>query len=196
MDADRVPHLYLSLWQRAGKVLALEVRTGGAPSSLAEPLRREIQAIDPTLPVFGIATFDRLIQISLASHRFSAELMAVFAVLALLLAALGAYGVLAYFGGQRTREIGVRMALGAEAGGVVRMVAVQARPAILGTAMGLAASLLLGRLLATLLYGVSVIDPLVFVAAPAALLATAVAACAIPARRATRIDPLEALRYE
>ena len=123
--------------------------------------------------------------------------MAVFAVLALLLAALGAYGVLAYFGGQRTREIGVRMALGAEAGSVVRMVAVQGmRPAILGTAMGLAASLLLGRLLATLLYGVSVIDPLVFVAAPAALLATAVAACAIPARRATRIDPLEALRYE
>jgi predicted permease len=197
MDADPVPHLYLSLWQRAGKVLALEVRTAGAPSSLAEPLRREIQAIDPNLPVFGIATFDRLIQTSLASHRFSAELMAVFAVLALLLAALGAYGVLAYFVGQRTREIGVRMALGAKAGSVVRMVAVQGvRPAILGTAMGLAASLLLGRLLATLLYGVSVSDPLVFVAAPAALLATAVAACAIPARRATRIDPLEALRYE
>jgi putative ABC transport system permease protein len=197
MDADPVPHLYLSLWQRAGKVLALEVRAAGDPSGLAEPLRREIQAIDPNLPVFGVATFDRLIETSLAPHRFSAQLMAAFAVLALLLAAIGAYGVLAYFVGQRTREIGVRMALGAKAGIVVRMVAVQGmRPAILGTAIGLAASLLLGRLLATLLYGVSVTDPLVFVAAPAALLTTAIAACAIPARRATRIDPLEALRYE
>jgi len=197
MDADRVPHLYLSLWQRAGKVLALEVRTAGSPSGLAEPLRREIQAVDPNLPVFGIETFDRLIETSLARYRFSAQLMAAFAVLALLLAALGAYGVLAYFVGQRTREIGVRMALGAKAGSVVRMVAVQGmRPAMFGTAIGLAASLLLGRVLATLLYGVSVTDPLVFVAAPAALLATAIAACAIPARRATRIDPLEALRYE
>jgi len=197
MDADPVPHLYLSLWQRAGKVLALEVRTTGDPSSIAEPLRREIQAIDPNLPVFGIATFDHLIQSSLAPHRFSAQLMAAFAILALLLAALGAYGVLAYFVGQRTREIGVRMALGARGGSVVRMVAVQGlRPAMLGTAIGLAASLLLGRFLATLVYGVSIADPLVFVAAPAALLATAIAACVIPARRATRIDPLEALRYE
>ena len=197
MDADPVPHLYLSLWQRAGKVLALEVRNAGDPTSLVEPLRREIQAIDPNLPVFGIATFDRLIQTSLAPHRFSAQLMAAFAVLALLLAAVGAYGVLSYFVGQRTREIGLRIALGARPGSVVRIVVLQGlRPAILGSAIGLAASLLFGRLLATLLYGVSVTDPLVFAAATAALLATAVAACAIPARRATRIDPLEALRYE
>ncbi len=197
MDADPVPHLYLSLWQRAGKVLALEVRAAGDLSSLTEPLRREIQAIDPNLPVFGIATFDRLIETSLAPHRFSAQLMAAFAVLALLLAALGAYGVLSYFVGQRTREIGVRMALGARASSVVRMVAVQGmRPALLGTAIGLAGSLLLGRFLSTLLYGVSVSDPLVLVAAPATLLTTAIAACAIPARRATRVDPLEALRYE
>ena len=197
MDADPVPHLYVSLWQRAGKVLALEVRGVGDLSSLAEPLRREIQAIDPNLPVFGVATFDRLIDTSLAPHRFSAQLMGAFAVLALLLAALGAYGVLAYFVGQRTREIGVRMALGARASSVVRMVAVQGmRPAMLGTAIGLAGSLLLGRFLSTLLYGVSVSDPFVLVAAPATLLTTAIAACAIPARRATRVDPLEALRYE
>ena len=195
MDADPVPHLYLSLWQRAGKVLALEVRGAGDLSGLAEPLRREIQAIDPNLPVFGVATFDRLIETSLAPHRFSAQLMAVFAILALLLAALGAYGVLAYFVGQRTREIGVRMALGARPSSVVRMVAVQGlRPAILGTAIGLAA-LLLGGFLSTLLYGVSV-DPLVLVTAAAALLTTAIAACAIPARRATHVDPIEALRYD
>ncbi len=197
MDADPVPHLYLSLWQRAGKVLALEVRGVGDLSALAEPLRREIQAIDPNLPVFGVATFDRLIETSLAPHRFSAQLMGAFAVLALLLAALGAYGVLAYFVGQRTREIGVRMALGAKASSVVLMVALQGmRPAMLGTAIGLAGSLLAGRFLGTLLYGVSVNDPFVLVTAPVALLTTALAACAIPARRATRIDPLEALRYE
>ena len=197
LDADAVPHLYLSLWQRGNKVLALEVRTAADPSGIAEALRREIQAVDPNLPVFGITTFEHLLNTSLAPHRFSAQLMGAFAVLALLLAALGAYGVLAYFVRQRTREIGVRMALGAEANSVVWMIVLQGmRPALLGTAIGVAGSLIFGSLLSTLLYGVSVKDPLVFVAAPVALLLTAVAACAIPALRATRIDPLEALRYE
>ena len=197
LDADTIPHIYVSLWQRAGKVLALEVRTANDPSAVADALRRTIQSIDPNLPIFGITSFDRLLGTSLAPHRFSAQLMGAFAVLALLLAALGAYGVLAYFVGQRTREIGVRMALGAEAGNVVRMVVLQGmRPALLGTAIGVAGSLIYGGLLSTLLYGVRVKDPLVFVAAPLALLLTAIAACAIPALRATRIDPLEALRDE
>jgi putative ABC transport system permease protein len=134
---------------------------------------------------------------SLSPHRFSAQLMSAFAVLALLLAAVGIYGVLAYFVGQRVREIGVRMALGASASEVVRLVLLQGmRPLLAGTAVGLLGSFVCSRLLAQLLYGVSTSDPLVYLAVPAFLLATALVASYIPARRASRIDPLVALRCD
>jgi putative ABC transport system permease protein len=160
-------------------------------------MRREVQAVDPNLPVFGISTFSNVVGSSLAPHRFSAQLMGAFAALALLLAAVGIYGVLAYFVGQRVREIGVRMALGASAGEVVRLVLLRGMyPIIAGTALGLAGSFACSRLLAQLLYGVSLSDPLVYLAVPACLLFPALLASYIPARRATRIDPLAALRCD
>jgi ABC-type antimicrobial peptide transport system permease subunit len=155
------------------------------------------QAVDPNLPVFGIGTFSSMVSASLAPHRFSAELMSAFAVLALLLAAIGIYGVLAYFVGQRTREIGVRMALGAAPGSVIGMVLRQGlRPIAAGMAIGLAGSVAFSRSLAGMLYGVSAVDPLVLAAVPLALLLTACLASALPTWRATRIDPMIALRLE
>lgn len=197
LDQDGVPHIYYSLLQQSRKVLAVELRSEGDPARLGEALAREIQAVDPNLPVFGVATFENMMSRSLAQRRFSAELMGTFALLALLLAAMGIYGVLAYFVGQRTREIGVRMALGAEAGRVVGMVLRQGlRPIALGMVLGVAGSVAFVRLLSGLLYGVSSADPLVLVAVPLTLVAAAVLASAVPAWRATRIDPMAALRYD
>jgi putative ABC transport system permease protein len=149
------------------------------------------------LPVFGIGTLSGMLSTSLAPHRFSAQLMGAFATLALLLAAIGIYGVLAYFVGQRAREIGVRMALGAAGSEVVRMVMWQGlKPISVGTAIGVAGSLIFGGLLEKMLYGVSAADPLVLVCVPVVLLGAALLASYIPARRATRIDPIVALRCD
>ncbi len=197
IDTDGVPHLYFSIYQVSGKTMGLEVRTAGDPASLGESLRREVQAVDPRLPVFGISTMEDMVSASLAPHRFPAQLMGGFAALALVLSGVGIYGVLAYFVGQRTREIGLRMALGAAAGRVTRMVLWQGlRPIAVGMAIGVAGSLAFGNLLAGLLYGVSAGDPWVMMGAAGTLLAAALLACYIPARRATRIDPMVALRCE
>ncbi len=197
IDTEAAPHVYFSIYQLNNKVLGLEVRTASDPAPLGESLRREIQAVDPRLPVFGIRTLDDMVAESLAPHRFSAQLMGAFAALALLLSGLGIYGVLAYFVGQRTREIGLRMALGAAAGNVTRMVLWQGmRPIAAGLAIGIVGSLALSHLLSGLLYGVSASDPVVLVLVAAALLAAALLASYIPARRATRIHPTIALRCE
>ena len=197
IETDGVPHIYYSIYQLSARTLDLVVRSASDPAPLGESLRREVQAVDPNLPVFGIRTFSSVVSTSLTPHRFSAQLMGAFAVLALLLAAVGIYGVLAYFVGQRVREIGVRMALGASASEVVRLVLLQGMyPLLAGTAVGLAGSFACSRLLAQLLYGVSTSDPLVYLAVPAFLLVTALVASYIPARRASRIDPLVALRCD
>jgi ABC-type antimicrobial peptide transport system permease subunit len=164
---------------------------------LGESLRRQIQAVDPELPVFGVRTFSSVVSESLTAQRFSAQLMSAFAALALLLAAVGIYGVLAYFVGQRVREIGVRMALGASASEVVRLVLLQGMyPILAGTVVGLVGAFACSRLLAQLLYGFSTSDPLVYLAVPVFLLLTALLASYIPAWRATRVDPLTALRCD
>jgi putative ABC transport system permease protein len=197
IETSGVPHIYYSIYQFSNRTLNLLVRSASDPAPLGESMRREVQAVDPNLPVFGISTFSNVVESSLAPHRFSAQLMGAFAALALLLAAVGIYGVLAYFVGQRVREIGVRMALGASAGEVVRLVLLRGMyPIIAGTALGLVGSFACSRLLAQLLYGVSMSDPLVYLAVPAFLLFTALLASYIPARRATRIDPLAALRCD
>jgi predicted permease len=197
IENDGVPHVYFPAYQRSGKALCLIVRSGRDAPELGEQLRREIQAVDPTLPVFGITTLSGMLSSALSPHRFSAQLMGAFAILALLLAAIGIYGVLGYFVGQRTREIGVRMALGASASSVLRMVLWQGlKPITAGMAIGLAGSLIFSGLLENLLYGVKAADPLVLICVPPTLLVAALVASYIPARRATRTDPIVALRCD
>jgi putative ABC transport system permease protein len=197
IENDGAPHGYFPVYQRSGKALCLIVRSGRDAPELGEQLRREIQAVDPTLPVFGITTLSGMLSSALSPHRFSAQLMGAFAILALLLAAIGIYGVLGYFVGQRTREIGVRMALGASASSVLRMVLWQGlKPITAGMAIGLAGSLIFSGLLENLLYGVKAADPLVLICVPPTLLVAALVASYIPARRATRTDPIVALRCD
>jgi len=197
IEKEGVPHIYFSIYQFSSRTLGLVVRSPGDPTALGEGMRRSIQAVDPSLPVFGIRTFSSVLSASMSPHRFSAQLMGGFAGLALLLAAIGIYGVLAYFVGQRVREIGVRMALGASPGEVVGMVLLQGMyPILAGTAVGLVGSFACSRLLGQLVYGVSTVDPAVYVAVPVFLLTAALLASYVPAWRATRIDPMIALRCE
>ena len=197
IDTASAPHIYYSIYQLNSPTLGVEVRSASDPARLGEIVRREIQAVDPNLPVFGIRTFSSMVSDSMMPHRFSAQLMGAFALLALILAAVGIYGMLAYRVGQRTREIGVRMALGAKAGSVVRLVIAEGmQPIAAGMAIGLAGSLVLGRLLAQLVYGVSTSDPLVLAAVAFFLLLVALFASFIPAWQATRIDPMLALRTD
>jgi predicted permease len=197
IDVAGVPHIYFSIYQLSGKSLGLVVRGGSDPARLGDAVRGEIQAIDSGLPVFGIRPFSEIVSDSMTAQRFSAQLMGGFAALALLLAAIGIYGVLAYFVGQRTREIGIRMALGAARSSVVRLVLFEGlRPIAWGLAIGLAGSLALSRLLSQMLFDVSTRDPVVFAAVPVFLTAAAMLASYLPARQATRIDPITALRAE
>ena len=197
IDQASAAHIYFSIYQLSGNALAFEVRGGSEAAQLGESVRHEVQAVDPSLPVFAIRSVSNMVSDSMMPHRFSAQLMGAFAVLALLLAAVGIYGVLAYYVGQRTREIGVRMALGAKAGSVARLVMFEGlRPIAIGMAIGLGGSLALNHLLAQLVYGISTSDPLVFAAVAFFLTATALLASFLPAWQATRIDPMLALRAD
>jgi putative ABC transport system permease protein len=149
------------------------------------------------VPVYGVEKLDDSLASEVASQRFNMALLVGFAALALLLSAIGIYGVMAYAVGQRTHEIGIRLALGAVPGNVLRMILLQgAKLAVLGVVLGLGAGIALTRLLGTMLFEVKPTDPLTFAAGALILFAAALAACWIPARRATRVDPLVALRYE
>lgn len=175
--------------------ISLTVRTTVPPESLASPLRAAIASADPEVPVSEILSMETFIHRQLARARFVTALVSLFGVIALLLAMAGIYGVVSYTVKCRTREIGIRMAMGADVAGVTRMVARQTLTLILpGIAIGLTAALLLHDLVRTLVYEISTLDPVSFVVAPAAFLATALVACWLPARRAARIDPLSALR--
>jgi putative ABC transport system permease protein len=175
----------------------LLVRTAGDPLRVAEPVRRALASIDSSIPVGRIRTMDQVRAASVGLERFMAALMGIFATLALLLSALGIYGVLSYTVAQRTPEIGVRMALGARPADVLGMVLGYAgRLAAIGIVLGAAGAYGLTRLMASLLYGVGATDPVSFVATAALLVAVAFAACAVPAWRAMRVDPVVALHYE
>jgi putative ABC transport system permease protein len=197
VSAETAPQVYLPYWQWPMQSPALVLRTAVDSASIAAALRAEIKALNKNLPVPGIRTMDEILADSVAAPRFHTLLAASFAVTALALAAVGIYGVMACAVTQRTREIGIRMALGAQSGDVLRLVVASGmRLALAGVAIGLGGAAALTRVMSTLLYQVKATDPPTFAAAAAALVLVALAACWVPARRATRVDPVVALRYE
>ena len=187
--------MYMPTYQIGGTNLV--IRTKGDPANLAAAVRREVQAIDPDQPVAAVKTMDQWLETSVAEPRYRTGLLALFAGLALVLASTGIYGVMSYSVAQRTHEIGVRMALGAGRFDVLRLVVGQGMLlVVIGVGLGLAGAFALTRVMATLLFGVTAKDPVTFVAVATLLTLVAFVACYIPARRATKVDPLVALRYE
>ncbi|HEX8179612.1 MAG TPA: ABC transporter permease [Pyrinomonadaceae bacterium] len=198
LDAPAGAQMYVPFAQDSGwGALTMVVRTSVEPSSLAATVRNEIHALDKTLPVYNVKTMNEVAAASVAPQRASMLLLTAFASVALLLAVIGIYGITAYYVTQRTHEIGVRMALGAQASDVLRLVVGQGiRLTLIGLALGLVSAMALTRVMATLLYGVQPTDPATFALGALLLAAVALLACYIPARRATKVDPLIALRYE
>lgn len=191
------PVAYFHHRTSARSVTTVVARTAGDPLVLTEPIRQIVRELDPNQPIRSIAALSEVMSESIARDRFFTILFGVFGALALVLAGVGVYGVLAYSVSQRTQEMGVRMALGARAADVLRIVIGGAMwPVSAGVILGALASLLFTRVLTSQLYGVSATDSVAFVTAPAVLMAVALLACYIPARRATRIDPITALRDE
>ena len=191
------PALYLPHAQHPYGQMQLVVRSTTDPASLSSAVRKEVQAIEKDQPVFNVRTMSQVRSESMVPQRLSAFMFASFALIALVLAAIGIYAVIAYSVVQRTREIGIRMALGAQAGDVLRLVVRNGMTLVLsGVAIGLLGALALSRFMTTLLYGVTPTDTLTFVSVSIGLIAVALLACYIPARRATKVDPLVALRYE
>jgi len=196
--------LYLPVWQLPDgfwTLLANEsdyvARTAGAPMSLERPMRQAAAAADATAVVYALRPMERLVDDSIGQQRFAMLLLGAFSALALILSAVGLYGVISYVAGQRTHEIGVRMALGATSRDILGMVLGDGmKITSLGVGIGLAAAFGLTRLIADLIYGVGATDPITFLGVAVLLLAVALAACYVPARRAMRVDPITALRYE
>ena len=179
------------------KELSLAVTTASDPLAMSLPIQKQIAALDPELPVYDVLTADQIIGQSLVNQSLSATLVLAFALLSLVLASVGLYGVLSYLTTQRTGEIGIRIALGAQREQVLRqMLGDGLRPALYGLVIGLAVSAAAVRLIQSMLYGTRPLDPAIFAAVTATLLAMAVLACLIPAWRASRIDPMQALRIE
>ncbi|HMY74633.1 MAG TPA: FtsX-like permease family protein, partial [Blastocatellia bacterium] len=196
LEAENKPAFFVPFRQK-DSLMTLIVRSSLDPAALVPALRARIQAVDSRTAVTRVRTFDELVSASVAQPRFYALLLGLFAGIALTLAVIGIYGVMAYTVSRRTHEIGIRLALGAEAGRILRMVIGQGLTLILiGVAGGLAGAWFLTKLMADLLFGVTPTDPAVFVLISLTLIAAALTACLLPARRAARIDPLAALRHE
>jgi predicted permease len=192
-----VPQMYLSLYQRTAKDWAIFLRGQLDPAAIPVQLRAQVQSVNPELPVFGAQTLNDTVSASLSQRRFALQIVALFALTALLLAGLGIYGVISYIVSERTHEIGIRLALGAKSRDILRMVLRQGLGlAIAGAAVGLGGALIVSHLMAGVLYGVRPTDPLTFAGVALLLIGVALLACYIPARRAIRVDPLVALRYE
>ncbi|HEV2490653.1 MAG TPA: ABC transporter permease [Candidatus Acidoferrales bacterium] len=188
---------YFPLYQTEAPFGSLIAKSNGSAASAESAIREAVRSVDPNQPVSDMSSMDARIAESLGPQRFAANLLAVFAALAILLAAVGLYGLISYSVAQRTNEIGIRMALGARRSDVLRLILLQgAKLALTGTAVGIVAGLVLTRAMRSLLYGVSAADPLSFIGAALLLTIVALLACYIPARRAMRVDPMVALRYE
>jgi ABC-type antimicrobial peptide transport system permease subunit len=196
-DQPDQPHLYFPIFQNPNYAMAIYLRTDVAPFSLAQSVREQVRAVDRDLPVFGERTMTQVAAESLGRRKFAMQLVGLFGILALLLSAVGIYGVIAYSVSQRTREIGVRVALGASSSAILGWVLKQGM--ILtsaGVGVGLVGALALTRLLRSLLFGIGPADFLTYGVLAALLIVVALIACYVPARRATKVDPLVALRYE
>jgi predicted permease len=190
----QVPDKFWPLFANGSTYIA---RTSGAPVGIANGVRQAIEKADSSAAVFGIASMEEIVSGSISTQRLTMMLLGVFAALALTLSAIGIYGVISYLTGQRIHEIGVRMALGASSEDVLRMVLGQGmRTTLIGVGFGIAAAIGLTRLITKVIYGVGATDPLTFIGVAALLIGVALLACYIPARRAMRVDPMIALRYE
>jgi ABC-type antimicrobial peptide transport system permease subunit len=191
------PELYRCALQATPRTQMLVVRTAGEPAAIFPSLRNEVRQLNPQLPLYRVNTLQTQLSSTMNQPRFRAVLLTGFAVIALALATIGIYGVTAHAVNQRRHEVGVRMALGASAREVLSLILKQhLRPALVGVVLGIAGALVLARFLESLVYGVGASDPLTFGFMAITLVAVAVIACWIPARRATRVDPLIALRTE
>ncbi|HKG78457.1 MAG TPA: FtsX-like permease family protein, partial [Pyrinomonadaceae bacterium] len=189
------PAMYMPTWQTGGTNLV--IRTQNDPLSLVSGVRQEVQAIDRDQPIGAIKTMKDWVASSVAAPRYRTMLLALFAALAMILAATGIYGVMSYSVAQRTHEIGVRMALGARQVDVLKLVVGQGMLlALIGVVLGVGGAFALTRVMSSLLFGVTAKDPITFAAVAVLLIAVAFIACFVPARRATKVDPLVALRYE
>jgi putative ABC transport system permease protein len=197
LDGDLRSHLYIPYAQSPRGDLAIAVRTAADPRALLGSVRTAVAAVDAEQPIADLRTMDDVIAASLAGRRFNTLLLGGFAGLALGLSAVGLYGVMSWSVGQRLREVGVRQALGATRGDVLRLVfAEAARTVAWGVVPGVLAALALGRLVSGLLFGVRAVDPLTFAVSVATLGLAAAAASLVPALRATRVDPMITLRAE
>jgi predicted permease len=206
LDSAALPMIFLPIPQLSDKLMAVvrtftsahfTIRTTIAPLSLSHAIKHEIASIDATIPLTEIRSMEEVTARSVASQRFNMLLIALFAGLGLVLSAVGIYGVVSYVVAQRTNEIGLRIALGAQTRDVVKLVVKHGLGlALFGVALGLVASFALTRLMTSLLFGVGATDPLTFIVISLLLMVVALMACYIPARRATRVDPMVALRYE
>ncbi len=198
LDTEAGPQMYVPYAQDSGwGSMSLVVRTSGDPLNTAAGARSEIRSIDKGIPIFNVKTMNDVLTTSVGQQRLSMVLFSAFAAVALLLAMIGIYGVTAYHVSQRTQEIGIRLALGAQVGDVLKLVLKDGLGlAVIGVAVGLAGAFALTRLMTSLLFAVKPTDAATFVVVAVCLLVTALLACYIPARRATKVDPLVALRYE
>ncbi|MBL8203168.1 MAG: ABC transporter permease [Blastocatellia bacterium] len=198
LEGESRVQYYIPYAQRPNSTsMFLVLRTTGDPTNVAGTVRNAVRNLDKELPVFRVTTMEQLVADSMAQRRFTLWLLGIFAVTALLLAAVGLYGVLAYSVSQRSHEIGIRMALGAQGSDVQKLVVGQGmKLVLLGTGIGLVGAFALMRLMASLLFGVGAADPVTYVAITSLLAGVALLACWIPARRATKVDPIIALRYE
>jgi predicted permease len=203
IDAPVKEKFYVPLaqWHRSTndpwRSMTLVVRTAGDPASLAGAVRAELRSVDPTIPAAEVRTMDQVVAAALSGPRFAGGVLSVFAALALLLSAIGLYGVLTYTVSRRTREFGVRIAMGADRGRLLRLVISSGVSlTIVGLAIGVALAALVTGFMSSLLHEVKPLDPWTFAVVPATLIAVAVVASLVPAWRATRVDPVHALRAE
>jgi predicted permease len=198
LDAEPVPEVYFPYQlSPAGRSIRVIVRTSGDPRTLEPLVRKFASGIDPTQPVYELKTLDQALSDSIAPRRFNTFLLGTFAAVALLMGVIGIYGVMAFWVIQRSHEIGIRMALGANKWDVLAMVVGQGvKMTGIGLGIGMVGALVLTRFFSSMLYGVKPTDPLTFIAVALILIIIALMACSIPARRATKVDPMVALRHE